>query len=250
MKLLLTECLAFKLIFVVQSLSCVWLVTIPWTAGPGFPILHHLPEFAQDEAHFPFIESIAVSHSTSYKTSVLTTLQQSRDSLRHPSQVYRNINFSKATGWKTRAPHIVLRWELIPCLYHLWPSYSSFPSFLSFHFFFSTALQFHYCKHIALKVCHSFLSSFNISNFSKFNTKEWFSSSLLSDYPDLPASLIVIWKCHTLKLCQIKACLEAIKWLEAKNIWRTICRVIMPCVNNRVDCIVNMLNCPVLCFFS
>ena len=25
-------------------------------------------------------------------------LQQSRDSLRHPSQVYRNINFNKATG--------------------------------------------------------------------------------------------------------------------------------------------------------
>ena len=43
-------------------------------------------------------------------------LQQSRDSLRHPSQVYRNINFSRATGWKTRAPHIVWRWELIPCL--------------------------------------------------------------------------------------------------------------------------------------
>ena len=27
----------------------------------------------QDEAHFPFIESIAVSHSTSYTTSVLTS---------------------------------------------------------------------------------------------------------------------------------------------------------------------------------
>ena len=43
-------------------------------------------------------------------------LQQSRDSLRHTSQVYRNINFSKATGWKIRAPHIVWKWELIPCL--------------------------------------------------------------------------------------------------------------------------------------
>ena len=36
-------------------------------------------------------------------------LQQSRDSLRHRSQVYRNFNFSKATGWKTRVPHIVWR---------------------------------------------------------------------------------------------------------------------------------------------
>ena len=44
-------------------------------------------------------------------------LQQSWDSLRHPSQVYRNINFSKATRWKIRAHHIVWRWELIPCLW-------------------------------------------------------------------------------------------------------------------------------------
>ena len=28
-------------------------------------------------------------------------LEQSRDSLRHPSQFYRNINFSKATGWRS-----------------------------------------------------------------------------------------------------------------------------------------------------
>ena len=41
-------------------------------------------------------------------------LQHSRDSLRNPSQVYRNINFSKATGWNIWAPHIVWRWELIP----------------------------------------------------------------------------------------------------------------------------------------
>ena len=74
------------------------------------------PKSTQDEANFPFIESIAVSHSTSYTTSVLRPLQQDRDSLRHPSQVYRNINFSKATGWKTREPHIVWRWKLIPSL--------------------------------------------------------------------------------------------------------------------------------------
>ena len=43
-------------------------------------------------------------------------LQQSRHSLRHPSQVYRNINFSKARGWKIRGTNIVWRWELIPCL--------------------------------------------------------------------------------------------------------------------------------------
>ena len=44
-------------------------------------------------------------------------LQQYRDCLRHPSQVYRKSNFSKATGRKIRSPHIVWRWELIPCFW-------------------------------------------------------------------------------------------------------------------------------------
>ena len=77
-------------------------------------------ESTQDEAHFPFIESIAVFHSTSYTTSVLTSFTTFQRFPEHPSQVYRNINFSKATGWKTRAPHIVWRWELIPCLRMMW----------------------------------------------------------------------------------------------------------------------------------
>ena len=74
------------------------------------------PKSTQDEAHFPFIESIAVSHCTSYTTSVLTSFTTIQRFPETPSQVYRNINFSKATGWKTRSPHIVWRWELIPCL--------------------------------------------------------------------------------------------------------------------------------------
>ena len=36
-----------------------------------------------------------------------------RDSMRHPSQVYRNTNFSTGTLGKLLAPHIVLRRELI-----------------------------------------------------------------------------------------------------------------------------------------
>ena len=38
----------------------------------------------------------------------------SRDSLRHPSQVYRNTNFSEGTRGKLHAPHIVSRRGLIP----------------------------------------------------------------------------------------------------------------------------------------
>ena len=36
------------------------------------------------------------------------------DSLRHPSQVYRNTNFSTGTRGKLHALHIILRRELIP----------------------------------------------------------------------------------------------------------------------------------------
>ena len=41
-------------------------------------------------------------------------LGNSRDSLRHPSQVYRNTNFSTGTRRKLHAPHIISRRELIP----------------------------------------------------------------------------------------------------------------------------------------
>ena len=75
------------------------------------------PKSTQDEAHFPFIESIAISYSHHIQKVAWNPLQHSRDSLRHPSQVYRNINFIKGTGWKIRAPHIVWRWEMIPCLW-------------------------------------------------------------------------------------------------------------------------------------
>ena len=41
-------------------------------------------------------------------------LGNSRDSLRHPTQVYRKANFSTGTRGKLHAPHIVSRRELIP----------------------------------------------------------------------------------------------------------------------------------------
>ena len=41
-------------------------------------------------------------------------LGNSRDSQRHPSQVYRNTTFNTGTRGKLHAPHIILRRELIP----------------------------------------------------------------------------------------------------------------------------------------
>ena len=43
-------------------------------------------------------------------------LGNSRDSLRHPSQVYRNTKFSTGTRGKLHAPNIISRIELIPRL--------------------------------------------------------------------------------------------------------------------------------------
>ena len=51
-----------------------------------------------------------------------------RDSLRHPSQICMNINVSTAARGKLHAPHIVLKWELIPCLWlKRWANYSQAP---------------------------------------------------------------------------------------------------------------------------
>ena len=44
-------------------------------------------------------------------------LGNSRDSLRHRSQVYRNTNFSTGTRGKLHVPHIISRRELIPRFY-------------------------------------------------------------------------------------------------------------------------------------
>ena len=41
-------------------------------------------------------------------------LGNSRDSLRHPSQVYGNTNFSTGIRGQLHAPHIISRRELIP----------------------------------------------------------------------------------------------------------------------------------------
>ena len=43
-------------------------------------------------------------------------LGNSRDSLRHPSQVYTKTNFSTGTRGKLHAPHIISRRELIPMI--------------------------------------------------------------------------------------------------------------------------------------
>ena len=51
-----------SIVVVVQSLSHVWLFTIPWT--PGFPVLHHLLEFAQTQVHW-VNDAIEPSHPLS-----------------------------------------------------------------------------------------------------------------------------------------------------------------------------------------
>ena len=51
-----------------------------------------------------------------------------RDSLSHLSQVDMNINISTATRGKLHAPHIVQRWELIPCLsLKIWANFPPAP---------------------------------------------------------------------------------------------------------------------------
>ena len=55
-------------------------------------------------------------------------LGNSRDSLRHPSQLYRNTNFSTGTRGKLHVSHIVSRRKLIPRI--LLKRYATFPQHL------------------------------------------------------------------------------------------------------------------------
>ena len=68
-------------------------------------------------------EQCPVPHHTG-KLSWLP-LGNPRDSLRHPSQVYRNTNFSTGTRGKLHAAHMVSRSELIPRI--LLNRYANFP---------------------------------------------------------------------------------------------------------------------------
>ena len=63
----------------------------------------------RDEAHFPFIGSIAVPCSTAYSTSGFTSLRKLQRFPETPVSIYMNINFSTATRGKLHAPHIVPR---------------------------------------------------------------------------------------------------------------------------------------------
>ena len=57
-------------------------------------------------------EQSPVPHHTAQVASL--PLGNYQDPLRHPSQVYRNTNFSTGTRGKLHAPHILWRRELIP----------------------------------------------------------------------------------------------------------------------------------------
>ena len=75
------------------------------------------PKSTQDEAYFPFIIFIAIPCSTSYRTSGLTSFRKLHRFPETPVSSLYEYNFSTATRGMLLAPHIVPRWELIPCLW-------------------------------------------------------------------------------------------------------------------------------------
>ena len=64
----------------------------------------------------PALASEQCPISPSYRTLAWLPLGNCRDSLRHPSQVYRNTNFSTGTRGKLHALHNISRRELIPSI--------------------------------------------------------------------------------------------------------------------------------------
>ena len=72
------------------------------------------PKSNSHEANFPCISPVTILRSTSYRTVTWLPLGNSKNSLRHPPQVYRIVNFSTATWGKFCVPHIVSGWEWFP----------------------------------------------------------------------------------------------------------------------------------------
>ena len=65
----------FLLVVVVQSLSRIWLFATPWTSTPGFPVHHHLPEFAQSHVHWVG-DTVQPAHSLSSPSPPAFNLSQ------------------------------------------------------------------------------------------------------------------------------------------------------------------------------
>ena len=77
---------------------------IAWCSPNQLEMTTNSPALASEQCRIP--------HHTGQLASL--PLGNSRDSLRHPSQVYRNISFSTGTRRKLNAPQFISRRELIP----------------------------------------------------------------------------------------------------------------------------------------
>ena len=88
---------------------------IDWCTPNQNEMKPNSPAFAPEPSHVP-------NHA---QQVAWLPLGNSRDSLRHPSQVYMNTNFSRATRGKLSAPQILSTWELIPRL--RLKKYANFP---------------------------------------------------------------------------------------------------------------------------
>ena len=76
---------------------------IDWCSPNQLEMTTYFPALASEQCSLP--------HHTGQVACL--PLGNSRDSLRHLSQVYRNTSFSTGTRGKLHAPHIVLKRELI-----------------------------------------------------------------------------------------------------------------------------------------
>ena len=75
-----------------------------WCSPNQLEMMTNSPAFASEQCPIPHhTGKLALDH-----------LGNSRDSLRHPSQVYRNTNFSTGTRGKLHAPQIISSRELLP----------------------------------------------------------------------------------------------------------------------------------------
>ena len=105
--------LLFSWDFVVQSLTHVWLCHAMDCSMPAFPVLHHLPEFAQTHVHW-VSDAIQPSHPLSSSSPPAFSLSQHEGLF-----LWVSSSHQVAKGLELQLQHQSLQWIFNECSWAL-----------------------------------------------------------------------------------------------------------------------------------
>ena len=94
---------------VIQLLSHVWLCHLMDCSMPGFPVVHHLPEFGQTHGHW-VSEAIQPSHPLSPPSPTVLNLSQHQGLFQWVSSLHQSINSQRIRASVSVLPMNIQGW--------------------------------------------------------------------------------------------------------------------------------------------